>query len=179
MSVCGVASEDVLLSLSLLIGGWGAVRKLATIGVLVAPFYFLQFVLYNVSLQFTSVSDAVTASLTCPIWSYLISVFYVKDEALTGTNKCALQEHKYAVLSLISVYVVVSKVVSVALSMAGVYVVSLAEGAAGSAVAPNPLLGNAMAIASAILLAFYSVLVLLSPFTLLTFSKHPVSFSVA
>ena len=50
------------------------VRTLARFGVILCPLYFFMAVFYNYALRYTRASDAVTGSMTTPVWTLLLAV---------------------------------------------------------------------------------------------------------
>ncbi|KAK9081295.1 hypothetical protein Syun_030658 [Stephania yunnanensis] len=116
-------------------GRWTRSR-MAKVGLLICPFWFLAQLTFNLSLKYTTVTSNTIISSASSLFTFLVSVIFL-GERFTWV-----------------------KLFSVLLCMGGTITVSLGDKASGSsAVAPNPLLGDALALVSACFYAAYISLI--------------------
>lgn len=115
-------------------GRWTRTR-VAKASLLICPFWFLAQLTFNLSLKYTTVTSNTILSSASSLFTFLVSLVFLGE--------------KFTWLKLISVL----------LCMGGTVVVSLGDSKSGSsAVAPNPVLGDFLALFSA---AFYAVYITL------------------
>ncbi|KAL5997004.1 hypothetical protein ACLOJK_007930 [Asimina triloba] len=119
-------------------GRWTRTR-MAKVGLLISPFWFLAQLTFNLSLKYTTVTSNTILSTASSLFTFLVAVAFLGE--------------RFTFLKLISV----------ALCMAGTIIVSLGDSATGSsgltAIATNRLLGDVLAIVSAGLYSVYITLI--------------------
>ncbi|XP_064947344.1 uncharacterized protein LOC135627116 [Musa acuminata AAA Group] len=116
-------------------GRWTRTR-VATISLLICPFWFFAQLTFNLSLKYTTVTSNTILSSTSSLFTFLVALVFLGE--------------KFTWL----------KLTSVLLCMGGTIIVSLADsGSEVSAIATNPLLGDVLALISAGLYAVYITLI--------------------
>ncbi|XP_058101515.1 uncharacterized vacuolar membrane protein YML018C [Magnolia sinica] len=116
-------------------GRWTRTR-MAKVGLLISPFWFLAQLTFNLSLKYTTVTSNTILSSASSLFTFLVSLAFLGE--------------RFTFLKLISVL----------LCMVGTIIVSLGDSETGpNAIATNPLLGDILALVSAGLYSVYITLI--------------------
>lgn len=116
-------------------GRWTRTR-MAKVGLLISPFWFLAQLTFNLSLKYTTITSNTILSSSSSLFTFLVSIAFLGE--------------KFTCLKLISVL----------LCMGGTIIVSLGDSESGAnAVASKPLLGDILALVSAGLYSIYISLI--------------------
>ncbi|KAJ4822318.1 hypothetical protein Tsubulata_043881 [Turnera subulata] len=110
--------------------------RMAKVSLLICPFWFFAQLTFNLSLKYTTVTSNTILSTASSLFTFLVSLVFL-GEKFTWV-----------------------KLASVLLCMAGTIIVSLGDTESGlSSIASNPLLGDILALVSAIMYAVYITLI--------------------
>ncbi|KAJ0683649.1 putative EamA domain-containing protein [Helianthus annuus] len=115
-------------------GRWTRTR-LAKVSLLICPFWFLAQLSFNLSLKYTTVTSNTILSSSSSLFTFLVSLFFLGE--------------KFTWIKLSSVL----------LCMGGTVIVSLGDSKAVTATAPNPALGDILALVSSAFYAIYITLI--------------------
>ncbi|RWR81174.1 thiamine-repressible mitochondrial transport protein THI74 [Cinnamomum micranthum f. kanehirae] len=116
-------------------GRWTRTR-MAKVGLLISPFWFLAQLTFNLSLKYTTVTSNTLLSSVSSLFTFLVSLAFLGE--------------KFTFLKLISVL----------LCMGGTIIVGLGDSTTGAnEIASNPLLGDILALVSAALYSVYITLI--------------------
>lgn len=110
-------------------------KEIASVSLLVCPFWFLAQYTFNLSLKFTTVTSNTILSSTSSLFTFLLSLRFL-EEKFTWLKLC-----------------------SVLLCMAGTILVSLSDSEEGASVPTNPAWGDLFCLASAVFYATYTTLI--------------------
>ncbi|KAJ0440268.1 putative EamA domain-containing protein [Helianthus annuus] len=115
-------------------GRWTRTR-LAKVSLLICPFWFLAQLSFNLSLKYTTVTSNTILSSSSSLFTFLVSLFFLGE--------------KFTWIKLSSVL----------LCMGGTVIVSLGDSKTVTATAPNPALGDILALVSSAFYAIYITLI--------------------